>query len=42
LVLLFSLFVQNGKENEGIFAFVPSRVANRQQLQANMNQQQGN
>lgn len=40
--LLFSSFFQNGKENEKFLAFVPARVANRQQLQANMYNQQGN
>jgi len=40
--LIFSSFFQNGKENEKVFAFVPARVANRQQLLASINNQQGN
>jgi hypothetical protein len=35
------LFSQLGKGEEAITAFVPARVANRQQLLANINNQQG-
>jgi hypothetical protein len=39
--LIFSSLSQNTQDNEHVFAFIPARVANRQQLQANMNNQQG-